>query len=391
MLRRIALHPFVVSLLLAGTAVTTTPVAASAEPMRAVQADLDYVYDPDPVQTERNIDHFVERIAQIQPAAVFLQGFADPKGTGLASELYFPNRVLPMRADLFNRVVTELKDRTHVAVYGWLPVLSFQLSDKVTPVVAWSPRTKTAEVDPKAYHRVSPFDATARADVIHIYEDMAKAAPIDGILFHDDAMLSDFEDASPVALKAYKAAGLPDSIEALRADPKTFKAWTNFKTDTLIAFTNKLTSRVRHYRPDVKTARNIYAPVMLNGDSVTWFAQDYAKFLKAYDYTAVEAMPRMEKVADTDSTDWMQKLVAVGAGQPSGLSRTIFELQAVDWNLEAAGKDRAIADETLEAEMRLLIKQGAVNLGYYPDDYVTDTPKLALLRKDFSLQNDQTP
>ena len=35
---------------------------------------------------------------------------------------------------------------------------------------------------------------------------MARSAPIDGILFHDDALLGDFEDASPAALAAYRLA-----------------------------------------------------------------------------------------------------------------------------------------------------------------------------------------
>jgi biofilm PGA synthesis lipoprotein PgaB len=385
MMRRFALNPFVVSLLLAGAA---APCAAAEKPMRAVQADLDYVYDEDAAQTERNLDQFVERIAAIQPGAVFLQAFADPKGTGLASSTYFPNRHLPMRAELFGRVVSELKERTHVKVFGWLPVLSFDLGDKVTLVHSWSPATGAVEIDPKAYRRVSPFDTAARTEIAEIYEDMAKAAPIDGVLFHDDAMLSDFEDATPAALKAYKAAGLPGSIEAIRADPATLKTWSAFKTDALITYTKTLAAHVRQIRPALLTARNLYAPLMLDPQSSAWFAQDYDKFLTAYDYTAVEAMPRMEKIADNDSHDWLSKLVAIGAERPHGMAHTIFELQTVDWNLAAEGKDRAISDDTLGAEMRLLTKQGAVNFAYYPDDFVTDTPKLELLRKDFSLPTD---
>jgi biofilm PGA synthesis lipoprotein PgaB len=386
MLLKIATAPFVVSLLFA--AGVASPCAAAARPMRAVQADLDYIYDNDPAQTERNIDLFVERIAEIQPAAVFLQAFADPKGTEIASATYFPCRHLPMRADLFGRVVRELKDRTQVKVFGWLPVLSFDLGDKVTLVHAWSPATAAAGIDPKAYRRVSPFDAAARARITAIYEDMAEAAPIDGLLFHDDATLSDFEDASPAALKAYRRAGLPGSIKALRADPATLQAWTNFKTDTLIAFTKTLAAHARRIRPALLTARNIYAPLMLDPRSDAWFSQDYDKFLAAYDYTAVEAMPRMEKIADSASSDWLRKLVATSAEHPGGLPRTIFELQAVDWNLAAAGKQRAISGDTLGAEMRLLSRQGAMNFAYYPDDFVTDTPKLELLRQDFSLPTD---
>jgi poly-beta-1,6-N-acetyl-D-glucosamine N-deacetylase len=366
--------------------------SAAAEPMRAVQVDLDYVYDQDPAQTERNLDALVERIAAIHPAALFLQAFADPKGSGLASQTYFPNRQVPMRANLFGEAVQAFKERTNVKVFGWLPVLSFDFGDKVALVEAWDPATGNAAPDAKAYRRASPFDQIARTRIAEIYEDMALSAPIDGILFHDDATLSDFEDASPAALKAARAAGLPGSVKDLRADAKTLKAWTNFKTGALIKFTKILASHVRRYRPDILTARNIYAPVMLDPQSRAWFAQDYDKFLKAYDYTAVEAMPRMEKIADADAEDWLKKLIGAGARRAAGLQRTVFELQAVDWNLAAEGKQRAIPAETLAAELRVLTEAGAQNVAYYPDDFVTDTPKLALLRKDFSLQTGtQTP
>jgi biofilm PGA synthesis lipoprotein PgaB len=86
---------------------------------RAIQVDLDYVYDPDPVQQEANLSVLLDRILAIGPSSVFLQGYADPDGTGTAQALYFPNRVLPMRADLFSRVAWQLRTRARVQVYAW--------------------------------------------------------------------------------------------------------------------------------------------------------------------------------------------------------------------------------------------------------------------------------
>ncbi|MDP0881176.1 poly-beta-1,6-N-acetyl-D-glucosamine N-deacetylase PgaB, partial [Klebsiella variicola] len=74
-----------------------------------------------------------------------------------------------------------------------------------------------------------------------IYEDLARNNAIDGVLYHDDAVLNDFEDASPAALKAYAANGLPGTIQALRADPAVMQRWTRFKSRYLIDFTNELT------------------------------------------------------------------------------------------------------------------------------------------------------
>src|SRR5690606_12111171 len=58
--------------------------------MRVVHVDLDYVYDEDAEQMDRNLGTLVQRIADMQVTTVFLQAFADPKGDGLVESLYFP-------------------------------------------------------------------------------------------------------------------------------------------------------------------------------------------------------------------------------------------------------------------------------------------------------------
>ncbi len=354
---------------------------------RIVQVDLDYVYDPDPAQQARNIDKLISRIYNMQISAVYLQAFADPTGSGLAKELYFPNRHLPVRHDLFNRVAWQLATRAHVKVYAWMPVLAYDFGNSVATVTAWNPKTDTVAPDVKAYARVSPFDPVARRKIIDLYEDLARSSPINGILFHDDALLSDFEDASAPALAAYAAAGLPASIREIRASPEAMKRWTRFKTDTLIAFTQELAQHARIYRTPVATVRNIYAPLMTDPNSEEWFAQDYDRFLESYDYTAIMAMPYMENVDEGDAEEWFSTMVEKVASRPEGLRRTVFELQAVDWRKMQDGKDRAIPTGTLGRHIRLLQRKGALNIGYYPDDFVANHPDAKELHKDFSLQN----
>lgn len=36
----------------------------------------------------------------MQISTVYLQAFADPDGDGLVKEVWFPNRLLPMKADI---------------------------------------------------------------------------------------------------------------------------------------------------------------------------------------------------------------------------------------------------------------------------------------------------
>jgi biofilm PGA synthesis lipoprotein PgaB len=355
-------------------------------PVRVVQVDLDYVYDADPAQQERNLDRLVERISAMEISTVYLQAFADPDGSGLAREVYFPNRELPMRADLFNRVAWQLRTRALVKVYAWMPVLAFDFGDSVATVQAWDPQTGRTKIDPGTYRRISPFDVTGRRKVLDLYEDLARAAPFEGLLFHDDALLSDFEDASPPALAAYVQAGLPASIDAIRADPAAMQRWTKLKTEALIAFTHELTERALLFRSPLKTARNIYAQPVLDPSSEAWFAQSFDRFLEAYDYTAIMAMPLMEDVPPGEAEAWLRRMVALVAKRPLGLKRAVFELQSVDWRKRQDGVDRKIPTETLAREMRLLSEIGAVNFGYYPDDFIDDHPAAARLHRDFSLQ-----
>ena len=362
---------------------------ATSGPIRAVQVDLDYVYDPDPVQTDRNLGVLVQRIRDLKINTVFLEAFADPTGSGLAREVYFPNQQMPMRADLFNRAAWQLRTRAQVKVFAWLPVLSFDFGAATAfqPVLAAEKDGQGAAIDPQQYRRLSPFDPAARQKIIALYEDLARQASVDGLLFHDDALLSDFEDASPAALAAYRAAGFPASIAAIRADPKLMARWTAFKTDALINFTKEIADHVREFRSPLRTARNLYARPMLEKDSAAWFAQDYDRFLASYDIVAVMAMPRMENVPEREAMGWLGKLVAQARQRPGGLKRTLFELQSVDWRKGADDPARDIASDEMAAQMRFLERQGALNFGYYPDDFLRDHPEAKRLHPVMSLQS----
>jgi biofilm PGA synthesis lipoprotein PgaB len=354
-------------------------------PTRVVHVDLDYVYDPDPVQQDKNLGAVVQRVYDLGVSIVFLQAYADPDGSGLARSVYFPNKLLPMRADLFNRAAWQLRTRAGVRVYAWLPVLSYDFGQDAQHVLAWSPERTEAAPDPAQPVRLSPFDPKARALIGQLYEEMAASTPIAGVLFSDDAILTDFEDASPGALQAYKAAGLPGSVAAIRADPYAMESWTKLKTRTLIDFTKELADRVRIHRAPILTARNIFARPILEPDSQAWFAQDLDSFLASYDYTAIMAMPLMEGVAKRDAARWLDNLRRIVAKRPEGLRRTIFELQAVDWRVPESGPEREVPTETLAGEMRLLARNGALNFGYYPDDAPANHPNVTELRKTISL------
>ncbi len=358
-------------------------IAAREKPViRAAHVDLDYVYDPDPAQQARNFDVVIQRIRDMRINTVFLQAFADPKGDGLVRSLYFPNRHLPMRADLFNRAAWQLRTRAQVAVYAWMPVLAFDLDanhERVQSAMTVSGQRAPGRTQ---YPRLSPFDAAARAQITEIYGDLARHAVFDGVLFHDDAVLSDFEDASPAALMAYRESGLDADLAQLRADPALSARWAKLKSRNLTDFTLDLARHVKAIRgPQVKTARNMFALPVLDPASEAWFSQNFDEFLAAYDWVVPMVMPLMENVPDAQIGSWLDEIVDAVAKRPGAIDRTVFEVQAVDWRGASA---TPVPDARLAAWLRRLQIRGARSLAYYPDNFATGHPDVKNIRAALS-------
>lgn len=355
------------------------PRGVRPAPSRAMHVDLDYVYDPDPKVQNDNLGRLLDRVKAMGPSAVYLQAFADPDGDGVADALYFPNRHLPVRADLFNRVAWQLKTRTGVRVYAWMPMLGFKLP-AANPAAQQQVLALGKDGRPvqQGYLRLSPFSASARAVIRDVYQDLGRAARFDGLLFHDDATLSDFEDASPAALAAYAAWGLPGDVAALRADEARFADWSRRKTAALDDFSRELMDVVRETQPTLLTARNYYAPVVLDARAETWFAQSWQSGLALYDQVAIMAMPYMEGAADPHR--WMRQLFDRVAAVPGALDKTVFELQSRDWR-----NGQPVPADTLVRWVRDLNTWGARHIAYYPDDFYNNQPPLDPMRKAFSM------
>lgn len=346
---------------------------------RVVHVDLDYVYDQDAVQMAKNLDALIERIKSLAPTTVYLQAFADPDGDGTADALYFQNRHLPVRADIFSRVARQLNTRAGVNVYAWMPVLAYDLPDKAlqTKLSVTGLNTRSSA---GTYRRLSPFSPQARTLIKDIYQDLAAYAQFQGIIFHDDATLSDEEDNSQFSLDVYQQQWqLPHSLAQINADPAQKSRWTSLKSRWVTDFTIELATIVKQYQPGLKTARNLYANAMLNPQSEAWLAQNYADFLNHYDYTVVMAMPRMEKVAHANS--WLTSLVTQAKRTPQGISKTIFELQSFDWISK-----QPIQDATLTEQFSLLLRNDARHIGYYTDDFLHNQPHLEHIRPYMSVR-----
>ncbi len=320
--------------------------------VRALQIDLDAVYDADPVQQGRNLDALIERVKTVGPTHVFLQAFADPDGNGSADALYFPNRHLPMRADLFNRVAWQLKTRAGVKVYAWLPVLGFELKD---PAIRKALAIESPESD--GIFRLDFTNPKVRHIIDDIYEDLAINSYFEGLLFHDDAYLRDTE-----------LSNLPQ------------EGTDGARTQALIDFTLELRNAAQRWRPKLATVRNLYAQPVLQPQSASWFAQRLDLFNQAYDHTALMAMPWMEGSRNPEK--WLDRLVVAVRAHDPQLSQTLFELQTVDWRTQ-----KPIPGERLRAQIRRLQAQGVRHFAWYPDDFIAGKPSTKDARAAMSTRN----
>jgi len=346
--------------------------------LRTARLDMDFLYDKDPEQTERNIEAEIQRIANAHINTVFLQAYSDSDGDGNADALYFPNRHLPVKQDLLSHVAWQLKTRAGANVYAWLPIFAYQNSlPDAWYVQEW--RDGKVQKSSYLYTRLSVFQPETRHYVTEVYEDLGQYCNVDGILFHNDGVLSDYEDVSSVALSFGRDVwGLPDQFEKLHASPKIRLAWAQHKTEIMSQFTDELANRVRDNRPGIKTARKIYTLPLLKPDSEEWYAQSFKSFLGHYNYVVIEAMPFMEETKKTDQ--WLTELVAAAAHYPQGLKKSVFEMQTVNWKTR-----EKIPSSFFIEQLELLKKLGVHHIGYYPDDIYLDQPRLKDLQKYFSL------
>ena len=339
----------------------------SKQIQRVLHVDLDYVYDADKAQQAKNLDKLIDRIYRYGVTTVYLQAFSDPDGDGVADALYFPNKYLPIRDDIFGRIAWQLQTRAGVQVYAWMPVLAFDLRKGVKEA-EYVIDSRTGKTSTKAYLRLSPYNKQNVEIIKSIYNDLSFYAKFNGILFHDDAFLTDFEGAEG------------DHAEGM-VSPQAKQ-----KTQDLIQLTHQLTDALKPYflrgSYSLKTARNLYASVITNPNAEEWLAQNLKTLTDNYDTTAIMAMPYMENeqpISQKEAYQWFASLIEnVKAQAP--LEKVLFEFQAVNWRTQ-----KPIPESELIDWMTLLQKNHIYSYGYYPDNFLTNQPDMNKMKPYFSV------
>ena len=357
---------------------TTLPsTATKIDQMRIMHIDLDYVYDPDKTQQQQNIQALIARIQQIQPNTIFLQAFADPDANGSADQVYFANRHITTRHSLFPQILSAIRVQTQVQhIYAWLPLIAWQL-----PKPEHLQYVENSQKSTHGYIRISPFDPKNMRLVAEIFTDFLQSNSVDGILYHDDITLSDYEDSSASAQKMYISWGFKDlSVLSKPNHPQQFE-FAQHKTAYLDQFAAGISQILKKQQPNLITARNMYAPVVLNPKSGQWFSQSQISTLQHYDYNAIMAMPYMEE--SRNHRQFYLDLIAQVKKYDPNLDRTIFELQTVNWR-----NQQKISTQELQHTIQLLEQHGVKHIGYYPDDFVAQHPQVKPMQLSFQLDSE---
>jgi poly-beta-1,6-N-acetyl-D-glucosamine N-deacetylase len=340
--------------------------------IRAVQLDLDKIVDPGSYEnSNQNLGKCLERLISLGVNTVFIQGFCDTAGTGTVKSVYFANTVLPVKMDFLCHAVNRIRAQG-IKAYVWMPALAYELPDRTKNDTLIVREAKGGIIGPTTnpYRRLSPFDPRTLETSRKIFRDLAEHVNLDGILFQDDAFLTDAEDFNPRAAvafqKAYGAELTPALVKNAQIQPK----WMQLKTDTLNGYVTELIKTVHIYRPTAKIARNIYSEAVTNPASQAWFAQNFESYLQNYDYTVIMAYSRMEKIGGIRKVhQWMDTLMD-RVNRFNGKEKVIFKVQAFDWV-----RNQWVDGKTLRDEIAYLLSIGAKHVAYYPDGVTEDKPK----------------
>ena len=279
-------------------------------PVRAIRVSLDEVYDPDFVRQEANLSRLLDRVAELGINTVYLRATADVDGDGNPDATYFPSRNLPMRADLFGRAAWQLHTRAGVEVFAWLPTRGYRWLGDAAAATGHGVLAERA----------------GRRRVAETYQDLARYAFFDGLLFDDGG--------------------------------------TGAASAEAVAFSRELVRAVSVFRDPVFTARALAFDI--NAPDSAARAEVIARLAQQYD----QVLLRVRRSSDADA---LVELAQALSDPRSSFTGLVWEVDA--------------GDAQLIPMLRALQLRGIADLAYSADDFRRDRPALRSVRPLMSLQS----
>lgn len=380
--------------------------------IRAIQLDLDTLADDNGYYDRDELeDHIVDTVVNSGANTVYLQSFIetvvpdDEEYNKKAGALFFktPRDVKANIADehLLGDAIRLIKQhQPECKVLAWAPTLNCAwLTEKHR-----DNEILTASQEERVWYcRATPFSKITHDVLTHMYYALGQVSSrLDGILFQDDLLMSNWEDTSragkALLRKLYQLD--TDDEETLfdflddDDNPQNIE-WQQYKTHCLNelskalfqafargyreTFPEKYARRQSQKSTQLICARDLYALTIPSADSKSgeWYAQNLDLSLDLYDQVVIMAYYNEEfgyskgdeKIATPRGRQWIHHLAqgAIDVANRDGLIRSnklVMKLQSVIW---IPGQDETYIDKNvLLAQARELKKAGIDNIGFYP-------------------------
>lgn len=316
------------------------------------------------------------------------------------------NNAQVMSSDIFARAARIIHDITpDCQVFAWAATLcSAFLIDDDNDIV------KTAEPDGGTcnwYKRATPFIEQTHARLNSFYYALGRCTEeIDGVMFQDDLILSDWEDISYAGRDVLNGRyGLENAddhqlfdflsdqdkesghfansrdwhrYKVSLLDNLSLELFESFKRGYKDAFPTRFAERQQDDDTRLKCGRDYYSSSIINRSQATgdWFGQDIDTALDIYDHVVIMAYAHMDSdgklaLASNETRDWLTHLVRKGnrIANSHGRDRAdklIFKLQSEAWVGSDTQAQGPVPAHVLQDNARALLSAGAVNIGVYP-------------------------
>ncbi len=352
-------------------------LAETPSVIRGIELHPSLIYDGRANLVMNNIIAFSERALAMKVNTVFVHAFVKADAKGAFGSAYFDNSVLPVRADILKPLVKELAARD-IAVYAIMPLLSFALTETDSNNAMMVMSKRLGEVRPSVSwrQRLSPFNTNSISLITQIYSDLASSVPLNGIVFGDDAYLTDKEDFNPEALNVYSNKLGINKLVLSELDPVQCSALADLRSEQLDILCETIMISVKEKQPQIQFIRTLYASAINHPPSEEWLAQNYKKALQLYNQVLVLADPELEQSRSRRS--WVRGLCESVIAEPSGAERTIFALP----NYSNVQRNWISAHQQAKL-VRVLSKAGLNSFVLGPDDYIADRPRLKKIKRLF--------
>lgn len=276
--------------------------------VRGVRINMDDIYDKDPKLFTLKFNQLLDRIKAMKVNTVYLSAFSDADNDGYAESVYFSSKHFPTRADILNRVSWQIQTRAgggdHIEVHNWMPIIAFE-------------NEQGNQISEQA--------------ILGIYEDMAKHAYVEGLLFSD--------------LKGTGSEGFPKKLINTVKDYRT-----RSKKEAILLSSQTVIDAAGNF--------NYWENLNKYYNSFVIFIDPQSGSSKAHIKSLLQALPKHKKLNDF-----------------------VFELQTVHRET-----NEKISGTILSSEIDFLLENKAMQLSFYPDNVQRDHPPLDMIKSKISVR-----